>query len=443
MRTGSGSENLIRRSVAVAVSAATFLSVSGCAGNEISSGIDTFLHGGISGTNAYSSMESSPVIDYAVPEIRSHILTDHEGYSTASGCTAYLYGDEIPETFTLINAETKAAVFESEKVAPITDADGNVIGAEFDLTGDVADGKYLIYCDRYGYSEEFTVSSTAYTDTFAAKEASFLEKVGAGTVSPDDIICVLQAYEWDRDSFADADNDGKPDVLTTVRKYIELTDYESIADDEKLSYATLLVKFGYSDQDFDKDFSTECLQKGSILYAESAKANTGTDEATSVMGAKDFRALTELYRASGRADYLDSIGRYETMLAGDEDYLDDPDYLYGAYTYMTTRRNVGLSFCNILMSDLMEKAQGHNNIKKDLYDAITSEQSEDSILTAAQQIMCANSALDGYEYDKTIKDLTTYLSGCNRLSEDHASDGRPEYILLFAHLARLEKEGKL
>ena len=58
-----------------------------------------------------SCMESTPVVDYVVPQLVPNILVDTAGYRTTGAKRAVVKGKQLPDGFDLVDAETGEVVF--------------------------------------------------------------------------------------------------------------------------------------------------------------------------------------------------------------------------------------------------------------------------------------------------------------------------------------------
>ena len=66
------------------------------------------------GTSPYAAatgMEGTPIVDYTVPQMSPNILVDLYGYPAAGRKEAALKGSRLPESFRLIDSDTREAVY--------------------------------------------------------------------------------------------------------------------------------------------------------------------------------------------------------------------------------------------------------------------------------------------------------------------------------------------
>jgi hypothetical protein len=221
-------------------------------------------------------------------------------------------------------------------------------------------------------------------------------------------------------------------------QWIVGVDYDAISDEMAAKYVIILSKFSYLYQGKDKSLATECLQKASSMYSQSA----GTVQQSSA----SFRALTELYRASGAENYGEEILSDGCLLRGQSGFLDQEDYLFGTLTYMSTRQAVDRDLCNFLMTTLLARGEELGNRSRELmHPVLAKNDGPTELLPGAMQILCANRVLDGYEYNEMLENLLHYLRGRNlqSVSYDDGSNDAGHYLLLDAWMANLEMRGTL
>jgi len=104
---------------------------------------------------------------YDLPVSIPNIIVDQKGYRTGSDKLVIFRGEELPETFTVMNADTNEAVY----TGMIRDTVYNEELGEYDSYGYFTDlqenGTYYIYADILGSSYDFEISESMYDDIFA------------------------------------------------------------------------------------------------------------------------------------------------------------------------------------------------------------------------------------------------------------------------------------
>ncbi len=382
------------------------------------------------------SMESAAVLDYAVPTQLPSILVDREGYSPRQTMMAFLKLDpsleEVPEYFSVVDAESGLPVLQGA-FTPIKGDTQAVSALTADFTGKLPEGEYRVTAGCYGSSYPFRVAEGLMQERFRPVAEAMREAVLSRQATPEDVLQLLQSYEWNREYFAAGESAGIPEPLGEAAEWIRGIDYSAIAAEDAAVYAVILAKFGYLYKDRDEHFATECLQKASALYTQSKE--------TLQRGDTSFRALTELYRASGLEDYHREILEETKVLFEKQGFVDESGYLYGIMTYMTTRQTVDPSVCDRLMDPLLSRGEEIGTRKRQMLHPVSPRNNgEADLLFAAQQLICANAVLEGHTYNEILEDILHYLSGRNLESAVYPPEGDHlgAYYLLLSWLAALE-----
>ena len=387
------------------------------------------------------SMEPVAVLDYVVPIGLPNIMTDRTGYSADADKTAYLRpapDQEEVQYFVVRDLDRDRIVFEGM----FEEVKGNDDIKKADFSSLTETGNYRIECDIYGCSESFTITSDHYAREWDAANMRVMESLRDLSATPVTVLDFLQAYEWYEtdleESSAESDIvSSAPEELICVRDWISGSDYSESASTDAVIYAAILAKFSFLYKEYDSSLATECLQKASSIYSQSGNVLKSDSAA--------FRALAELYRASGD-------GAYQTELLGYKDYFSTPDvypdegYIYGAMTYIVTRQSVDKELCDMLVDSVLSSAQTINNRRREITDPLSSQTgSPEEMIGYIRLLMSANYILRGYEYDKTMQMMLHYLSGLNVESSVYTPEdgGAGVYCLIYGCMAKLESEGKL
>ena len=387
------------------------------------------------------SMEPVAVLDYVVPTGLPSVMTDLTGYSRCSEKYAYLrFSEEAGKTdfFRIRNMDLDRIVYEGA----FEPAKGNDLLLKADFSDIEMAGRYRLECDIYGCSEEFTISDGKYESQAAEMSVLVREECRDLSASPETVLDFLQAYEWYGANAGGDDENGSiisdaPDELLAVRDWISGKDKSDSDPGDAVVYAAILAKFSFLYKDYDSALATECLQKASSIFSQSTGALRSDPDY--------FRALTELYRASGESVYYESLSNYKDYFSSNDAFLND-GYMYGAMTYIVTRQVVDKELCDMLVNAILSKAQSINSRKREITDPMYSQTDGPSEMTDyLRTLMCANYILKGYEYDRTIQLMMHFLSGLNVESSvfDPGPSNSGIYCLAYSHLAQLEAEGKL
>lgn len=110
----------------------------------------------------------APEFDYEVPESLPGILVDQVGYARRSDKMAFFLGEELPDTFSVINAESGQVVYTGKirqrETDDITDSDISY----GDFTSLETAGTYYIQAARVGQSYTFEIADNPYMDLYHA-----------------------------------------------------------------------------------------------------------------------------------------------------------------------------------------------------------------------------------------------------------------------------------
>lgn len=377
-----------------------------------------------------ASMESTPVINYIVPQVYPNILINREGYLVSGNKEAAVKGKQLPSLFHLVDASTEQVVY-SGTIEDITyNEEKDLYTGLAVFTDFTKEGTYYLECDKIGRSLSFTLQGQLYKQQFLEMYETVIQTCEEHTAAVSDITALLTAYEWYPAVFPDEDFDTVPDVMEVIADWI--VENEKVETDEKHEtlYVAALAKFSYLYQKFDLQYATECLQHASAVFSK-MQAPLGKD-------ADYFYALTELYRATGLHTYRNQIQDYASYFQGNSSYLGEASYLYGAMTYLITRQQVDVKLCNTFMSDIMDRGEEVSNLYVDLIHPITAKNNGvNDLLNRAQELFCCNYVLNNYEYTHIIEEFLDYLMGRNLESvcfypEEGVKSG---YLLLLSQLA--------
>lgn len=353
------------------------------------------------------SMESTPVINYIVPQLSPNILINQKGYSVGCEKEASVTGKSIPASYQVVDAETEEIIYSKtfEKV---------IFNEELKLYTGVAvfsdlnqEGSYYLECDKLGRSYTFEIKKDLYSVLLQEIYEEMLQACREQTITTRDITVLLTAYEWYPEVFPDEDANEIPDVMEAVASWIAACEKKETEDEHETIYVAALAKFSYLYQKYDMQYATECLQHASVVFSK-MQASLGRS-------ADNFYALTEIYRATGLYTYRNQILNYASFFQGNTSYLGEASYLYGAMTYLVTRQRVDVSLCNIFMGDIMDRGEEVSNLYEDMIHPVTAKNNGvEDLLARAQELFCCNYVLNNYQYTHIIEEFLDYLMGRNR-----------------------------
>lgn len=379
---------------------------------------------------AATGMESTPIIEYTVPQLTSNVLADRLGYQAVGEKEAAVKGRELPEAFCLVNADTEEVVYwgRIEKVSYNAESDLFIGYAVFDEYE--TPGNYYLECDKIGRSYTFPIISELYIQLFGELTQKVMMDCEQQTATLSEVTELLTAYEWYPELFADEDKNEVPDILERLVKWLEARESSAADTKDGVLNAALLAKFSYLYQKYDKKYATACLQRASSLFDKTQN--------TMQKDAESFFALTELYRASGLAVYGKQIMEYKTYFENSSGFGSEREYLYGAMTYMVTRQKVDVGLCNILLDKMMDRGEEISNRVGEMTHPVAAKNNgTEDILTQASEMIFVNYVLNSYQYHKILENFLHYLGGRNLQSVVFYPDEEDctGYLLLLAQLA--------
>lgn len=110
----------------------------------------------------------TPEFDYEVPESRPSILIDQVGYARRSNKEAIFYGEQLPDTFTVVDAESGQTVYTGQIEPEANEKNAQLHVSYGDFTALETAGTYYIQAAMVGHSYTFEIADDPYTDLFHA-----------------------------------------------------------------------------------------------------------------------------------------------------------------------------------------------------------------------------------------------------------------------------------
>lgn len=381
------------------------------------------------------SMESTPVIDYTVPRLLPNILVDTGGYSAADGKTAAVKGRELPEEFRLVDVLTGEEVYRGAVEEIVRHDEMGIYSGRLDFSDFQQAGSYYLECGIIGCSLPFDIREKHYTALFEDIHRELTDSIRDRSVTLQEAVDLLAAYEWYGEIFPDGDSEEGPEVLKELRGWVSYMEENGVEEEDEALYAAFLAKFSYNYQKIDRGYATNCLKRASTVFGQ-VRTAVSRDSDT-------FFALVELYRATGRYAYRQQVAGYKDFFEDNSSYMEERSYLYAAMTYMDTKqRGVDRELCKHFMDDLMARAEEISRHCADMTDAVAAKNDgQADLLKGAVRLSCANYIENNYLYTEGMEDFLHYLMGRNRESVCFYEDGedRGSYLLLFAQLAALHE----
>lgn len=377
-----------------------------------------------------ASMESTPVINYTVPQVYPNILVNQEGYPAGGDKEVAVKGESLPSLFQLKDAGNNEVVYSGTIEKVTYNEEMKVYTGVAVFTDYTKEGTYYLECDKIGRSLSFSLKKDIYQEQFLQMYDEVIQSCRDHTATVTDVVMLLTAYEWYPKVFADADANEIPDVMDEIADWIAENEKVETDENHGTLYVAALAKFSYLHQKFDSQYATECLQHASAIFSK-MQAPVGRN-------ADYFYALAELYRATGLNTYRNQILDYASYFEGNSSYLGEPSYLYGAMTYLVTRQRVDVNLCNTFMTDIMDGGEEVSNLYQDMINPIMAKNNGAAdLLARAQELCCCNYILNNYEYTHIIEELLNFLMGANPESVSFYSEegSQSSYMLLLSQLA--------
>ncbi len=377
-----------------------------------------------------SGMESVPIVDYTVPETTPNIIVDRVGYQADGEKKAVLRGKSLPREFRLVDAESGEVVFEGVVEDAVYNEELDVYVGSADFSDYAGTGSFFVECGLIGCSYTFPIREEHYGELFTALYEEMEEKCGNNTISVSEANEWLMAYEWHPAIFPDGNQDEIPDVLVILMYWMEAVDPKALTADDALLYAGMSARFSYLYQGYDKGYATNSLKRASAILEQS--------QTVVHKDAESFYALTELYRATGLSAYHKQIVDYKSYFENNSGYFEEPAYLYGVMTYMSTRQRVDREFCGALMGKLMDRGEEISGFYEEMLHPVDAKNNgSQDVLKRAGELACASYILHSYQYNNILEEFLHYLQGKNQQSVCFYGDAGDKrgYILLLSQLA--------
>ncbi|MCM1128015.1 MAG: glycoside hydrolase family 9 protein [Lachnospiraceae bacterium] len=188
--------------------------------------------------------------------------------------------------------------------------------------------------------------------------------------------------------------------------YVEPADIESAK-----AFASVLAKFSYLYQNYEKTFATDCLKA-----ADRAWKYVELNGEKEISGADPwkFAAAAELYRASGLSSCRRYITEYLQQTEEESDF-DEVTFL-GYVTYISTKQRVNLELCEQITKELMLKAEEISaEARGSAYLVKEGEGNEHNLklLRNMMYLTMVDYMISNHEYDIVIENHLHYLMGRN------------------------------
>ncbi|HOO27083.1 MAG TPA: glycoside hydrolase family 9 protein, partial [Lachnospiraceae bacterium] len=375
------------------------------------------------------------------------ILVNLSGYETTDSKIAVFRGEDMNESFEIIDADTKQSVYAGSIIRAVR----NTKAGEIDAYGDFSDfdepGTYYISTQNHGESASFVIEKNHYQKLLDERTQYSMQNRQGGILNAAQLNdCMMQVTDWllTYEFLTEPSEDSTlPEVISFARQRIELLQsYQDTADGSihikditentiYYRYAAVFAMFADIYQTFDEAYADTCREQA-IAAWNYAEANTEALEPDSCSCDDErYWASAQLYKLTGEKEYRSIAESYvgETIPVGFSD--DETGYL-GSLAYLTTTNKTELKLSEQIMKAVFDDAiaivnasakDGYMIAAGDAYD-------EDSVLTAfanARLLTFANIISKSVDYVDTAANHLDYLYGRNPYMINYAGDETSAY----------------
>lgn len=438
----------------IALAMAVCIILSGCAGNVPFSEKEQEKRKEV--TSATETLGLEEDFSYERKREKPHVQVDRLGYLPKSTKTAVFQGEELPETFQVIEKESGVCVYEGE-IRLQEEAEEGISTGYGNFTELEEKGSYYIKCDKIGCSYYFDIGRDIYQKK-AGELGTVIEEMqqaegGAGQekeMRETADICetvgyLLITYEmypelmlriWESESGGTEEEGGRGDKFFRmlrretdqllslqeektggIYQYAGTVPGGGIGEEATAAFAGTMAKYGYLYQQYDPDYADTCLKAAAKAwrYLDGAQGIPvhGQQEESGGAFTGRFYAASELYRASNEVSYHNyMLQNQEVMMHQKEDFY----LLMAKATYLSTKRSVDHALCGQMMDSLIKEAGRIAEVSKDGLFLVKDEDT-DVILWDMTVMSLANYAIMNYEYVSVIEHHVHYLMGRNKEAE--------------------------
>ncbi len=290
----------------------------------------------------------TPSFDYSVQAQMPAVVVDTMGYLPGSYKKGYVYGDTIPDTFEVIEAQSKDVVY-TGKIKEKTTVDDEVVGV-VDFSDFRTPGTYYLRCDQIGYSYAFPIDETAYNaemDSLCQEIYTELESADMDMAMKTGYALMIsyELYPAYFNQFAENGTAGAkaPAVLQHLRPIAEKT--KTL---ENVDAVCFLTEFANTYKQFDAGFAAECQREAMQIWNLMAKNPEVTQPEL-------LQAATALYRSTGNVAYRNYMLSHETEY--EQLKVGTRAGFYTAVTYLQTTQKVEFATCDLLIKALMKDSE--------------------------------------------------------------------------------------
>jgi len=369
-------------------------------------------------------------------EMPQGILVNLSGYESTGEKVAVFRGEELDETFEVVDAKTEEVVFSGYIVEARQNKKNGETNARGDFSSLTEPGAYYIRTKNHGSSASFTIEKGYYQRLLEERKQYFSSHktgISDGTQFNRSIMQTadwLLTYEFFTEMTADS---RKPELLTLAAEGIEalracqdektgsVTAGDPVTQAQTYRYAAVLSMFADAYENFDSDYAAKCQESAVLAWEYAGKQDKQEN-------AKDehYWAAAQLYKLTGEASYLSVVKSYTSgePLKGFSE--EETGYL-GSLAYLTTSYKTELKLSNRIMKALFDDAIAIvNESEEDGYlAAVGDAYNEEGVQRAfsnARLLTLANVVSKSVDYVNTAGWHLEYLYGRNPFMRNYAGD---------------------
>lgn len=388
----------------------------GCKNNDSGFGQTNSNDGPIKGMAG-----NSPELSYEVIPQVPNVLVDQVGYKCSSVKIAIFRGNNLSETFDIIDSQTKEVVYTGKIAGKIYNEELDEYTSYGTFTEFEVEGNYYIQTSIIGQSYPFSIGKNPYQPIFIATCKGFYESFlnRNGQTYSDNIVVedskvitnLLLSYVLYPDLFGDdldipeSDN-GIPDILDMIKyktDWFLTIQIDKMSGDDLASYAGILAKFSQIYKLYDNSYSSQCLKAAESAYQM-------LDSVELVNDSLKYFAAVELYIATSYNKYHIVAKEYINEEIGINNDLCFE--LYGNIGYLSGNRGIDTVLCGKIIDNLMDRAE---KIAKSSSDSeyLVCHHNEDEILEEMQYLAIIDYVITNQEYVTVQENHLHYLLGRN------------------------------
>lgn len=121
----------------------------------------------------FTTLGLTPEFDYELPQSLPNILVDQVGYAQGSSKTAVFLGEQLPDAFRIVNADTGRTVYTGVIEAKGFDEQTEAFISYGEFTDFDTVGTYYIQADRIGQSYPFRIARQPYNELFQVVQKQY------------------------------------------------------------------------------------------------------------------------------------------------------------------------------------------------------------------------------------------------------------------------------